>query len=985
MKITITKITIALFLFLVCQTKSQIIPQKKYHLGAFVRLQGHPNFDVTLSQFHKMMNDPDEFSFSFKRFLKTTSFGRLDYEFVSVKRLGIDTIPYYYDIQPPGFYAPFDSEKNKNGYVGDSEGSKRVHGLTERYIQFLNENLDPTVKLDGDGDGKVDIISFISPGLASPFSIKSYGGNWAGGIPHFNSSLLAIKGLGIGSFSVTIADSWKNVQANGIFKHEVGHNLKTWDYYDSNNTPEQRFRYRNLVSDPAGPWNMMTGASNTYGAYVIWSRLGFLTNEEVKVIHRNGTYRLNSLFSTKADNVAFRINSPNSDTEYFILEYRPKHKTFEWWHNTGGLVVSIVNPHVRGNPRGSNNPRAYELFYLRDEENNILFNNTSLGQKSKPRLALSDGTPAGFCLNNIRIENGKLVFDLVFDDKSYVKPLEYPELISSNAQNIEWLIETNPSNLRKWKAVCSANWLTLSTDYKKGVLRIKAIQNNQPEQRNAVITLSAPGADSRKAYLVQRGTSAAPALWLPEVDAENTVYIPGEEGSHNIRVIGDLDGSWWGGNQYITNGRGERQVLHNSVNSVYAYRNSTATERSTEIRFRLTDGQERNFKVVQKPAVDKIPVYTSNVGILPAPNDGKWYYVRTERGECTRSNYLRPVRNGDNWIVGSGFLSISDSLLWTIETSGSGAVILRNKAMGYLELNAVNENRVTFTKTKPSVALRMKPNVSNKLYYGATGYVFEGDGQGIKGLHMQLNGNMVVSYFDVNDFCTFFFDVPDVTFYKKLGNTMIDALNGYKFLSDSFEIDQLKQSVGSFDKNISEASLDRRAKELIASMNEVYSSILLRLSSSLNADNDKWFSIKRYFNSTWGLTLKEQTDEFLYFANKSSVLNQDPLTGSDHRYAFKFVKQPNGTFCIVNKANDNYYLCNKAEGILLDKRTDTFILRPVITFRGLKFAIVDASNNQYLNYNSRTLSLRFVNQPALNNLVNDRSYLFEIDAFVSNK
>lgn len=86
----------------------------------------------------------------------------------------------------------------------------------------MNDNLPADVKLDGDGDGKVDIISYIAPTLSSPFKIESYGGNWAGGIPHNNSSILKINGLGIDKFSVTIADAWKNVQANGILNMKWG-------------------------------------------------------------------------------------------------------------------------------------------------------------------------------------------------------------------------------------------------------------------------------------------------------------------------------------------------------------------------------------------------------------------------------------------------------------------------------------------------------------------------------------------------------------------------------------------------------------------------------------------------------------------------------------------------------------------------------------------------------------------------------------------
>lgn len=119
MKNTIRLLMIGMFVMLSVASKSQVVVQKKYHLGAFVRLQGHANFDVSLSEFDKMMNDTDEHSFSFKSFLKASSFGKLDYEFVYVKRANSDTIPYYYDTMPQGYYAAY-SSSNPNGFTTDA-------------------------------------------------------------------------------------------------------------------------------------------------------------------------------------------------------------------------------------------------------------------------------------------------------------------------------------------------------------------------------------------------------------------------------------------------------------------------------------------------------------------------------------------------------------------------------------------------------------------------------------------------------------------------------------------------------------------------------------------------------------------------------------------------------------------------------------------------------------------------------------------------
>lgn len=971
-----------LFLIFLCGiSEAQVVPQKKYHLAAFVRLQGHRNFDVSLSQFQKMMNDTEEHSFSFKSFLKASSFGRLDYEFVSVKRANSDTIPYYYDIQPQGYYTSYDAVKNANGYKTDAEGSSRISALTDRYIKFLNDNLSADVRLDGDGDGKVDIISFISPSLSTPFEIRSYGGNWAGGIPHSNGSSLRVKGLGIDKFSVTIADSWKNVQANGIFKHEVGHNLKTWDVYDNNNNADQRFRYRALFGDPVGAWHMMTGASNTYGAYTIWTRLGFLTNDEVKVLHQSGTYRLNSLFSSTPDNVAFRINSPKCPTEFYLLEFRSRHKTFEWWHNDEGLVVSLVNPNVRGNPRGDNNPRAFEQYFLRDRENNILFNNTSLNQNSVPRLILSDGTNPGFSLNNIRIENNQLVFDLAFDDNPYINAVEYPEIISKSLQAIEWKIEANPSNKRLWNATSDVAWLKLTKDYDNGILKLEATQNYVFSQRNATITLTAPGATDEKTYLVQRGTSSASVFWMPEIGNNDTMIIPGEENSYNFRIIGDFDGSWWGGDSKITNGRGERQVLHNSVNSVYAYRNTEGKDRSTTIGFELIDGSQKSFTVTQRPATIEVPVYSSPYGSLPVVNDGKWYYMRTERALCTMSNFLRPVKISGKWSVGTGYLTHNDSLLWTIESSGAG-VILRNKALGYIDLNTLNGNNVSFSVNKLANNLIIKDNFSKSYYYGVQGYAFEGNSANVQGLHVSNNGDVVTNYFKIDDNCTFFFEEPKAAFIKSHANILIKALKGYESFTDLYEIENLRQLVQNIDDNQSVEIFKGNASAITQAMRNVYNTILNKIYSTADKKTERWFFMKRFISGTWGMTLYEQTNQYLYFPDQYTALEQDVLISNDQRFGFKFEKQNSGLFYLINKALPTLKL-SVATGTIrtLGYTPLAMEIRPVITFRGLKFAMINPTTGQFMRYNENKPELVFANQSGLKGLVNEKTFLFDIQPY----
>jgi hypothetical protein len=272
--------------------------------------------------------------------------------------------------------------------------------------------------------------------------------------------------------------------------------------------------------------------------------------------------------------------------------------------------------------------------------------------------------------------------------------------------------------------------------------------------------------------------------------------------------------------------------------------------------------------------------------------------------------------------------------------------------------------------------------VSNKLYFGAAGYVFEGNTEQVKGLHMQLNGRLAINKFEVNDFCTFFFEEPNAGFFKQQGYNLLNSLVGFEEFTESAELKKLNNILNTLNDKMSVKTFSKNASHLVSTMNVIYNTILDKLSSNVDNQTEKWYTVKRYWNSTWGKTLKEQTDEYLYFANEQSTINQDPLSGSDDRFGFKFIRQSDGTYRLKNKAFASYTAGVTAGNVCLTKDSVTdFILHPIISFRGLKFVLISSSDQKYLNYNSGTLKLRFTDRPALNNLVNDRSYLFEIKAF----
>ncbi len=131
----------------------------------------------------------------------------------------------------------------------------------------------------------------------------------------------------------------------GVLCHEFFHVLGAPDLYHYNDTG---------APDAVGGWDIMESTSNPpqyMGAFLKWKYGDWIP--EITEISSTGTYTLNPL--QEQNNVAYKIASPNSDTEYFVLEYRVKQGVYD--SNTpgsrDGLLVYRINSEAgNGNAQG---------------------------------------------------------------------------------------------------------------------------------------------------------------------------------------------------------------------------------------------------------------------------------------------------------------------------------------------------------------------------------------------------------------------------------------------------------------------------------------------------------------------------------------------------------------------------------------------------------------------------------------------------------
>jgi hypothetical protein len=324
--------------------------------------------------------------------------------------------------------------------------------------------------VDTDGDGYVDNVCFIVYGSA----VQADWGNllW----PHrwFMSSDVAVNAYINGK----LVDAY-NLQLNdnlgvGVLCHEMTHTLGAPDLY----------HYTESAQDlaPVWKWDIMEVDSNPpehMGAYMKYKYLGWVPS--IPQITTSGTYTLQPL--TSATNNCYRIASPNSATEYFMVEYRRKTGTFESSVPGSGLLVYRINTAVNDGSGNRNGPPD-EVYIYRpggspttngDPDNahlGIDVLRPAINDATDPTSSLSDGSPGGLSISGIGSAGSAISFTVtlggggggtttVFSDNfEGTFPGNWQLWRSSGSATTEWGRVTCKSNGGTGSAWCAAGGLS---------------------------------------------------------------------------------------------------------------------------------------------------------------------------------------------------------------------------------------------------------------------------------------------------------------------------------------------------------------------------------------------------------------------------------------------------------------------------------------------------------------------------------------------
>ncbi len=375
------------------------------NLVIYIRFSDQTEFVTDTLYYWKMFNSDSLSDASMKRFYQEASYNKIDIISHFYPVSDTQTILSYQDSTSRNYYLPYNQVTNPDGYKNNGEKRIREQSLLERAIEAVKSQIPPDLNLDYNNDGKVDNICFIIKGFAGGWSDLLWPHRW-----DFYSNDIYINGFQAHDYNLLLS-AHLDENKSGVLSHEMFHTFGAPDLY----------RYDNKNITPVGAWDLM--ATNgvipqSMCAYLKWKYVGWLN--EIPEITFNGTYSLKTVWHDRQ--CIYKIASPNSSTEYFTLEYRNKLNYFESKIPGAGLLIYRINPSINGNGNGPDDevyifrPNAYNTSSegkLESAAFPVSAGSTVFNDQSNPPCFLSDNSPGGIYIRNIKLMGDSVTFEAI--------------------------------------------------------------------------------------------------------------------------------------------------------------------------------------------------------------------------------------------------------------------------------------------------------------------------------------------------------------------------------------------------------------------------------------------------------------------------------------------------------------------------------------------------------------------------------------------
>jgi M6 family metalloprotease-like protein len=355
----------------------------------FIRFSDETEFNKQISTYEGWFNSDTN---SQKNYFLEASYNQLTVNTSFYPAASNGYLVSWQDSHPRSYYKPYNSVSNPNGYFGDYERQDREFTLLENAIAGVQSSIPQSLVIDGDNDGRVDNVVFTVKGDSDGWSDLLWPHRWA-----IYDRYVYLNGKRVYDFNFQLEEflDYSNV---GVICHEFFHTLGAPDLY----------HYYEEVFSPTGNWDLMEATTNPpqhMGAYMKYKYGGWISS--IPTISADGLYTLNPL--TSSTNNCFKINSPNSTSEYFVVEYRKQMGTYESSLPGSGLLIYRINPAYDGNADGppdevyiyrpNGTTTVNGSIYSANYSANV--GRTAINSTTNPTPFLTDGSAGGLVLSDI--------------------------------------------------------------------------------------------------------------------------------------------------------------------------------------------------------------------------------------------------------------------------------------------------------------------------------------------------------------------------------------------------------------------------------------------------------------------------------------------------------------------------------------------------------------------------------------------------------
>jgi len=367
------------------------------NLVVYIRFNGDTEFDIPRQTYDNLFNPST--GTSLKSYFTEVSYNNLTISSTHYPVCGMTTNLSYMDTHNRNYFQPYNATTNPSGYNGDTQRRLREHTLLKDAVIWINANspVPEDLNIDGDNDGNVDNVCFVIRGSNGAWAELLWAHRWV--LYSFN---VYINGKRVYDYTF---QPETQVDANTLC-HEMFHALGSPDLY----------HYTDNGIAPVGSWDIMESGFAHMGAYMKWKYTDHAWITSIPEITASGTYTLHPLASPL--NNCFKIASPNSLSQFFIVEYRKKAGTFEGALPGSGLLVYRIDTTENGNADGppdevyiyrpggtiSNNGSPGIAYYSAES------GRTEMNENTNPTSFLQDGTPGGLIFMDVTSADSVISF-----------------------------------------------------------------------------------------------------------------------------------------------------------------------------------------------------------------------------------------------------------------------------------------------------------------------------------------------------------------------------------------------------------------------------------------------------------------------------------------------------------------------------------------------------------------------------------------------